>query len=584
MALDATTVYALSRELNGLLKGAKIEKIHQSEAHQITLALRADKKSCRLLLSASSSYPRVHLAKEAALNPESPPMFCMLLRKRLISGRIQGIVQIDMERVIKITILSKDELLRDNEYALYCEMMGRHSNIILVGEDGIIIDSIKRVDEDKSRVRQVLPGMAYTLPPPQDKLDPKNLSLQDIERILIKNADMSIQKVLQTGIAGISGNTLSFLYDGKYDIDAPVSRYGERDIELIAGTAYAFYSSLFSGNAKYYMLLDESGSASGFTLLDRAPSIAHKEYGSLSSLLDDYYGQRALKDNISRRTQALRQSVKTQLERAERKLKIQQDILSDEKKLDKCRIYGELVTSYSYMIPKGAGEAELDNFYSETGEKITVPLDPRLTPSANAAKYFKKYKKLKKAIDLAHGQIKEISAEINYLDNTLHAIENCDSEDLALEIQTELMDGGYIRHSKKKTSRKLPPSKPHRFLSSDGHEIYVGRNNKQNDVLTMRFARADDIWLHTKDIPGSHVIIRAKNNNVSQKAVNEGAFLAAWFSKARNSSNVPVDYTQRRNIRKPNGSKPGYVIYLSNSTANVTCTKEQFAKIKKEDL
>jgi predicted ribosome quality control (RQC) complex YloA/Tae2 family protein len=236
------------------------------------------------------------------------------------------------------------------------------------------------------------------------------------------------------------------------------------------------------------------------------------------------------------------------------------------------------------MIPKGAKEVELDNFYSETNDKITVPLDPKISSSANAAKYFKKYKKLKTAISLAHNQIKEISAEIDYLDNTMHSIENCDSEDLAIEIQNELMAGGYIKKSNKKTSRKLPPSKPHRFISSDGHEMYVGRNNKQNDELTMRFARADDIWLHTKDIPGSHVIIRAKNNNVSQKAINEGAILATWFSKGRNSSNVPVDYTQRRNIRKPNGSKPGYVIFLKNSTINVTCTKEQFAKIEKQDI
>ena len=332
------------------------------------------------------------------------------------------------------------------------------------------------------------------------------------------------------------------------------------------------------------MILDTEGNVADFTLLSYPPKMPHECYDSVSAMLDDFYRLRALKDNISRRTQALRQSVKTHLERTIRKLKIQQNILSDEKKLDKYRICGELVTAYAYMIPKGADEAILDNFYSESGEKIKVPLDPKLSASANAAKYFKKYKKLKTAIGLAHDSIKEITSEINYLDNTLHAIENCDSEDLAIEIQSELMDTGYIRHSKKKTQRKLPPSKPHRFLSSDGHEIYVGRNNKQNDELTMRFARADDIWLHTKDIPGSHVIIRAKNNTVSQKAINDGAFLAAWFSKARNSSNVPVDYTERRNIRKPNGSKPGYVIFLSNSTINVTCTKEGFAKIKKEDI
>ena len=581
MALDATTVYALADELNGLIAGAKIEKVHQGEKHQLTLSVRPGKKSLKLLLSASSSFPRVHIADEAAMNPQSPPMFCMLLRKRLISGRVQSVSQVAMERIIKIVILSRDELLRDNEYTLYCEMMGRHSNIILVGEDGNIIDSIKRVDEDISRVRQILPGLPYTPPPPQDKLDPHDMGLEDFERILIKNADMSIAKALQTSIAGLSKNTILYMYDGKYDADTPLLRFDEGDIKKIAQIAYSFYAVLFTGDIKYYMLVDNAENVAGFTLLPEPPAMEHKQYDSINALIDDYYRLRALKDNISRRTQALRQSVKTHLDRAIRKLKIQQDILGNEKKLDKYRLYGELITAYTYMIPKGASEAELQNFYSETGESITVPLDPKLSASANAAKYFKKYKKLKTAIELAHGQIKEITEEINYLENTLHDIENCDSEDLAIEIQSELMRGGYIRNSKKKTSRRLPPSKPHRFLSSDGHEIYVGRNNTQNDELTMRFARADDIWLHTKDIPGSHVIIRAKNNTVSQKAINEGAFLAAWFSKARSSSNVPVDYTQKRNIRKPNGAKPGFVIFLSNSTINVTCTKEEFAKIEK---
>ncbi len=584
MALDATTVYALANELNTQLEDGKIEKVHQGEAHQLTFSVRANRKSFKLLLSASSSYPRVHLINEAAMNPQSPPMFCMLLRKRLISGRIKSVEQIDMERIIKITISSRDELSRENTYYLYCEMMGRHSNIILVGEDNNIIDSIKRVDESKSRVRQILPTLPYTPPPELNKLNPKSISSDDIERFLIKNADMTIQKAIQSNIAGISKKSLIYIYDGKYDIDTPLSRYDEGDIKNIAKIINDFYSALFSEKTNCYMILDEADMVKDFALLPKAPQISYKLYESPSQMLDDFYRLRALKDNILRRTQALRQQVKTHLDRSIRKLKIQQNILFDEKKLDKNRIYGEIITAYAYMIPKGAKGAELDNFYSETGEKITVPLDPKISASANAAKYFKKYKKLKTAISLAHDSIKEITAEINYLDNTLHAIENCDSEDLAMEIQSELMDTGYIRHSKKKTQRKLPPSKPHRFLSSDGHEIYVGRNNKQNDELTMRFARADDIWLHTKDIPGSHVIIRAKNNTVSQKAINEGAFLAAWYSKAKNSSNVPVDYTERRNIRKPNGSKPGYVIFLSNSTINVTCTKEGFANIQKEDI
>lgn len=583
MALDATSIYAVVSELNKKLTGGKIEKVFQGEKYQITLLIRANRNNYRLLLSASSSYPRIHISQCATLNPEIPPMFCMLLRKRLVAGKIISISQIDMERIVKIEISARDELGRESTYYLYCEMMGRHSNIIMVDGDNKIVESVKRVDVDKSRIRQVLPGIDYTLPPSQDKRNPKDLSLDDFNKILLNNIDNTIASALQNNILGLSKKTLIYLFDDMIDISTPLTRLDNDEVLKLAQRMHEFYTALFNDTASFYGLYDSANNIHDFTILFITPSMEHIKYDSINSLIDDFYRLRALRDNISKRTSALRQSVKIQLERGIRKLRIQQNILADQKSLDKYRLYGELLTSFSYLVPKGASEVELQNFYSETGETVLVPLDPKRNVSSNAARYFKKYKKLKTAIDLAHGQSKETSAEIEYLDGILHLLDNCDSEDLAIEIQNELIDGGYIKKSRKKVSRKLPPSKPYHFLSSDGHDIYIGRNNKQNDELTMRFARGDDIWLHTKDIPGSHVIIRTKNNTVSDKAILDGAFFAAWFSKARNSSNVPVDFTKRRNIRKPNGSKPGYVIFLSNSTINVTCTKEKFSSYERLD-
>ncbi len=570
MALDAASLYAVVEELNQNLTGGRIVKIFQGEKYQITLLIRADKINYRLLLSASSSYPRIHISKKASLNPESPPMFCMLLRKRLTAGRIISIQQIDMERIVKITISARDELARETLYYLYCEIMGRHSNIILVDDNNIIIESIKRVNKDKSRVRQVLPSIKYTFPPPIDKRNPKKLSLDDYKKILLDNIEKTAVFALQNNILGLSKKTVIYLIQEITDINSPLSHLSKDEINKLAEHVYEFYDALFDNKINYYALFDDAGNISDFALLCNKPSIEHKKYDSINSLIDDFYRLRALRDNISARTSTLRQSVKTQLKRAERKLKIQQSILLDEKSLSKYRLYGELLTAYSHKVSKGADEVKIQNFYSETKDLITIPLDVKISVSSNAAKYFKKYKKLKTAVELAHNQSKKTAAEVNYLENIVHLIDSCDSEDLAIEIQNELMDGGYIKKSRKKVSRKLPPSKPHHFLSSDNHDIYVGRNNKQNDELTMRFARSDDIWLHTKNIPGSHVIIRTKNNTVSQKAIADGAFLAVWFSKARNSSSVPVDYTKRKNIRKPNGSKPGYVIYLTNSTINIT--------------
>ncbi|MCK5129887.1 MAG: NFACT family protein [Clostridiales bacterium] len=580
MALDATSLYAVANELNNLLSGGRIEKVSQGEKYQITLLIRANRNNYRLLLSASSSYARMHIVSEATMNPEKPPMFCMLLRKRLIAGRITSIKQIDMERIIKIKIAARNELGQESVYYLYCEMMGRHSNIILVDDNNIIVESAKRVDENKSRVRQVMPTLEYIPPPPQDKVNPKSLSADDFYRLFLANIESPIINTLQSKISGLSKKTLIYLVQDIADIDAPFSRLSDEQLVALSEEIYNFYNVLFSNNIKYYAIYDDANTMIDFTLLVNAPSIHHKKYESINQLIDDFYKMRALRDNIARRVSSLRQSVKTQLDRSVRKLAKQQNILTDEKSLDKYKLYGELITSFAYLVPKGASEIDLQNFYSEKEDTITVPLDPRKSASSNAARFFKKYKKLKTAISLAHNQIKKTTNEVNYLESTLHLIDQCDSEDLAIEIQTELKQGGYIKKSSKKTSRKLPASKPHHFLSSDNHDIYVGRNNKQNDELTMRFARGDDIWLHTKDIPGSHVIIRQKNNAVSDSAIKDGAFLATWFSKARNSSHVPVDYTKKRNVRKPNGAKPGYVIYLTNATTHVTCTKEAFAQFK----
>ena len=582
MALDGAALHIVISELNQHLSGGRIDKIHQISKEQLRINVRTKAGAKRLLLSASANDARIHLTEQPADNPQQPPMFCMLLRKKIGGGIIKEIRQHTLERIAEIIIDARDELGNESTYILRHEIMGRHSNIILC-QDEVIIDSVKRIDEDKSRVRQILPKISYEYPPEQNKLDPFMMDKNAFQQIILDNENLSVDKVLNKNIMGISMSTAVYLGFGEIDMQSKVYNLTGDKISKAAQNIYDFYQNVKTGDVNYYLIKDnDTDSLADFAIIKRQPmgDINVIRCQSASELIDKYYIEIELNTQLKQLTNTLNQTLKTILKRTKKNLLKQQLILDDSSNSDKYRLYGELLTTYQSQIKKGASEVDLINYYSESAEKISVPLDPQKSANANAQAYYKKYQKLSRAAKLAAEQIKQTEQELDYLESMELAIENCGDISAAKEIIDEFINQGYIKKSAKKDTRKYALSKPRHYLSSDGHDIFVGRNNSQNDYITMKLASNEDIFMHTQKIPGSHVIIKSKEGKVSKQAMNEGALLAAYYSKAQTSSSVPVDYTLRKNIKKPNGAKPGYVIYSTHSTLFVTPDKNKINEIK----
>ena len=585
MALDGAALHIVIDELNQQISGGKIDKIHQISKEQLRINVRTKAGAKRLLLSASANDARIHITDQSADNPPQPPMFCMLLRKRIGGGTIKEIRQHSLERIAEIIIDARDELGNESTYILRHEIMGRHSNIILC-QDEMIIDSIKRVDEDKSRVRQILPKIKYEYPPEQNKLDPFMMDKNAFQQIILENENLSVDKILNKNILGISLSTAGYLGCGEIDMQEKAYKLTGEKISKVAQIVYDFYQSIQSGNVNYYLIKDnDTEMLKDFVMMKSAPlDEKHTtKCKSASELIDKYYTEIELNTQLKQLTNTLSQTLKTILKRTKKKLDKQQLVLEDSSNSDKFRLFGELLTAYQAQIQKGANEAEVINYYSENAEKVAIPLDPEKSANTNAQIYYKKYQKLSRAAKLAAEQIEKTTEELNYLESMELSIENCGDIHAAKEIIDEFISQGYIKKSVKKDTRKYTASKPRHYVSSDGYDIYVGRNNSQNDYLTMKFASNEDIFLHTQKIPGSHVIIKAIDAKVSKQAMNEGAMLAAYFSKAQSSSSVPVDYTLKKNIKKPNGAKPGYVIYSTHSTVFVTPDKSKINEIKEID-
>lgn len=575
MAFDGAHLHIVVKELNEQLAGGRIDKIHQISKEQLRINIRTKAGAKRLLLSASANDARIHITDSAADNPQQPPMFCMMLRKRIGGGIIKEISQHKLERIVEIAIDARDALGDYTQYTLRHEIMGRHSNIILC-QEGMIIDAVKRIDEDKSRVRQILPKLKYKYPPQQEKLDPFMMDKNAFQQIILDNEHESLARILNNNILGISVSTAKFVGLNQVDMDKkPMNLTGEQ-ISIAAGNVYQFYQNIKSNKYNYYLIKSaDTGIIRDFVIMNENPideSLIIK-CENASQLVDKYYMEIELNSQLKQLTNSLMQTLKTILKRTKKKLRKQQAILDDSTNSDKYKLYGELLTAYQSQIPKGADKIELINYYSENSESVTIPLNPQKSANVNAQIYYKKYQKLNRAAKLATEQVKETQDELDYLEGMETSIQNCGDISAAKEIIDEFISQGYIKKSIKKDTRKFKTSKPRHYVSQDGHDIYIGRNNVQNDYITMKFAKADDVFMHTQKIPGSHVIIKAKDGIVSKQALNEGAVLAAYFSKAQSSSNVPVDYTLRKFIKKPNGSKPGLVIYSTHSTITVTPTK-----------
>lgn len=570
MALDAIAIRALTDELSSAIINGRIDKIHQPEKDEILINIRAYSEHYKLVLSAASSNPRIHFTEHAKKNPSSPPMFCMLLRKHIGSGKIIDVHQEGFERIISIDIENYNELGDLTVKRLIIELMGRHSNIILVNDQNRIIDSIRHVDFTVSSVRQVLPGGIYELPPKQDRADFTNEA-----QLSMVQKGIKMDKLLMETYAGISPLTArEIVYEAYGRSDITVAEAEIIGIERIEKSAAEIRDQVLMGKFQPCMIKD------GNRLIDfSAIKIEQYEgaaevlkYDSVNKLLDEFYSGRDAVQRMKQKSADLVKLLNTNIDRASKKLIIQKKTLDDAKGKEKHKMSGDLIMSNLYRINQGDKETVLENFYDNSYPKIKIQLDPQLSPAQNAQRYYKKYQKAKNAEIEVTKQLEVSKNELEYLESTLNAVEQSENESDLNQIRAELAEEGYLkRRSQKSIQRQAAASKPMHFISSDGFDIYVGRNNTQNDYLTLKFANSQDIWFHTKQIHGSHTIIKlGVDKDIPKRTMKEAAQLAAYYSKARNSTQVPVDYTVIKNVKKPNGAKPGMVIYDKYNTVYVT--------------
>ena len=589
MSLDGIVLNNVCTELKDTLSDCRIGKVYQPEKDEIHLTIRSHGENLRLLLSASSNNPRVYFTDFQKENPQSPPMFCMLLRKHIQGGRILNIEQLSLERILKISIESMDELGDMTTKELIIEIMGKHSNIILVDKNTEkIIDSIKRIPLSISSVRQILPGLEYKAPPSQGKENQVEVEKAKFISLVDNNLESVCFKFLYQNFIGLSPLVArEICFEASIDNSTRIKDLSEEDKNNLFISFKDIYSCVKNSKFSPTIIKDESNyDIVAFSSIDlnQFVGLPKMHFESISKLLDYYYLTRDKIDRIKQKSNDLRKSISIKLQRAQNKLAKQKREILTASKRDQFKIYGELIIANIYRLKKGQEEVELDNYYSEDNEKIKVSLDKNLEPSENAQKYFKRYNKLKTAHKVVSQELVKTEEEVSYLENILLALETSTEIEELDEIRDELTKEGYFRRSVNKRNKQAKTtSKPHHYKSSDGFDIYVGKNNKQNDYLTLKFASKEDIWLHTKIIPGSHVIIKSDGADVPEETILEAAHLAGFYSKGKMSSNVPIDYTERKNVRKPNGAKPGMVIYETNSTVYITPSVKNISKIEKID-
>ena len=577
MSMDGLSLYSAMNELNKRLVGGKIDKIQQTDKEELLLMVRSLGQTYRLLINASAADNRVQLTELKKQAPSEAPMFCMLLRKRIAGGKIVRFEQERLDRVLKISIETYNDLGDLSVFALYCELMGKHSNIILVNEKGVIVDAIKHVGLGMSSVRFVMPGLEYSAPPAQDKQDPSKASVDDFSMAMCM-VGMSIAKALSNAFFGLSPAVAAQLV-ARYTDKTECTQLSEAEREELAERLAAFYADMAQGKEKASAVLNALGETEAVYPFAIAGG-GIKLYDSIGEALDSLYINSDRREWAKRHGASARKVLQNNIERCEKKLALYADALNSGEQMEKCRLYGELLTANLHSLKSGTDTAAVDNYYADPVERIAIPLDRQLTPGENAQRYYKKYQKLKAARDMAIVQREQTLSEQNYLEGQLDNLTKCTAENELSELIEELKDQGYIKRDKGgKKKMKLAASKPMHFVSSTGADIYVGKNNRQNDELSLRFASPNDIWMHTKNIPGSHDIVKGASEQ-DTATMTEAALLAAYYSRARGSENVAVDYTPRKYVKKPAGAKPGMVIYTTNKTAYVTPSEEAVAGLK----
>lgn len=577
MSMDGLSLYSAMNELNKRLAGGKIDKIQQTDKEELLLMVRSLGQTYRLLINASAADNRVQLTELKKQAPSEAPMFCMLLRKRIAGGKIVRFEQERLDRVLKISIETYNDLGDLSVFALYCELMGKHSNIILANEKGVIVDAIKHVGLGMSSVRFVMPGLEYSAPPAQDKQDPSKASADDFSMAMCM-VGMSIAKALSNAFFGLSPAVAAQLV-ARYTDKTECTQLSEAERKELAERLAAFYADMAQGKEKASAVLNALGETEAVYPFAISGS-GIKLYDSIGEALDSLYINSDRREWAKRHGASARKVLQNNIERCEKKLALYADALNSGEQMEKCRLYGELLTANLHSLKSGTDTAAVDNYYADPVERIAIPLDRQLTPGENAQRYYKKYQKLKAARDMAIVQREQTLSELNYLEGQLDNLTKCTAENELSELIEELKDQGYIKRDKGgKKKMKLAASKPMHFVSSTGADIYVGKNNRQNDELTLHFASPNDIWMHAKNIPGSHVIVKGASEQ-DTATMTEAALLAAYYSRARGSENVAVDYTPRKYVKKPAGAKPGMVIYTTNKTAYVTPSEEAVAGLK----
>lgn len=558
MALDGIFLYHLKNEIADFAVDSRVDKIYQPSRDELVISLRSREGSKKLLLSCNADTARIHFTDYPPENPPKPPMFCLMLRKRLTGAWITDVVQEDLERIVKINFSATDELGDKRTYALIIEIMGRYSNIIFVDENYKIIDSMKRIDDSKSQVREVLPGVTYTAPPKQDKLNIFTCDIEEIKnRMLVSKK--SLGKAFMDSVKGVS---------------PIICREIENGLSLDAFKAQA-------SNPTPTAVVFDTPKDFAFIDIKQYDDLAQiKHYDTFSQLLDYFYYERVRLMRVKARSADLFKKVNTLLERAVRKALNRKKELEDCKDKDMYKLFGDLINTNQYRLEKGSAYYDLENYY-DNNNIVRIPADVFLTPAQNAQKYYKEYRKKQVAQQKLLDFIDEANAEVDYFDSVLDALSRAQNDSEITEIKQELSEQGYLKKQtdKKKAQKAL---KPMMFKTRDGFNVLVGRNNLMNDKLTLKLAKNYDTWFHVQDSAGSHVICETSGTEISDEAIHDCAVIAAYFSKARESSNVAVDYTLVKNIKKPNGAKPGFVVYDVYKTEFATPTLQEVERLKYE--
>ena len=596
MALDGLFLHCIGQELETAVIGAKVDKVYQPSSEELVLTLRSrDLGALKLLLCARANSPRIHLTKATFENPVTPPMLCMLLRKRLGGATLTGVRQAGFDRILFLDFSATNELGDRETLTVAMEIMAQYSNVILIGADGKIIDALKRVDLTRSSKRLILPGLPYELPPQQDKLSLPDHSVEELVERIRTFRTKTLSSAVLSSIEGVSPALAREVAFRALGDDKHLSEMTDDDFVDLEYPLLELKKEIASPTHTFCVVRDDSDKPFEFSfwgLTQYGPGMATDRYETASELLDDYYARRDSMERIAHKSSDLRRFLNTATERIARKVEVQRAELAKSVDREKLRVYAELINANLYRLEKGVLYYDLENYYDEN-RILRVPADPALSPAQNSQKYYKVYRKTYTAEKKLAEQIEQGTEELAYLETVKDALSRAETERDIGEIRRELVESGYLRDKtpekknrrgsgrrdgKKARSAKQPPALPPiEYETTDGFRVLVGRNNLQNDKLSMKTAGKLDMWLHTKDFPGSHVIIEAQDGQVSDRAIEEAAIIAAVNSTARTGDKVPVDYTLAKNLKKPAGSRPGKVIFHTNWTIYVT-PDEDFAE------